>query len=224
MWATCSSEIMLHLGKRIDPAPPASANLAHDPAAVRQGEDFRCGSGLGGSRSLRRDQVYTGRGAQGRFIRHAGALTLAVVALTVAMIVSSPGGLLVAAVRLAALPTERFLPAVGATITLATIAVTAEIEHRPTGREVTKALAENRGTSSRHRFREAAVDNRHRSWQDDSRERTWRSLIGAPNEKPRLLQQPGFSSVSLREIILPNPTLPASACGDDAQSRNRLRR
>ena len=85
------------------------------------------------------------------------------------MIGASVGILLVATVRLAALLTEGFLAAAGAAITLAAITVTAEIEHRPTGRKVTKALAENRGTSRRHRFREAAVDNRRRSWQDDSR-------------------------------------------------------
>jgi hypothetical protein len=85
------------------------------------------------------------------------------------MIGASVGILLVATVRLAALPAEGLLAATGAAITLAAIAVTAEIEHHATGRKVANALAENCGTSSRHRFREAAVDNRRRSWQDDSR-------------------------------------------------------
>jgi hypothetical protein len=85
------------------------------------------------------------------------------------MIGASVGILLVATVRLAALLAEGFLAAVGAAITLAAITVTAEIEHLATGRKVANALAENRGTSRRHRFREAAVDNRRRSWQDDSR-------------------------------------------------------
>jgi hypothetical protein len=164
---------MLHLGKRIDPTPPASANLAHDPAGlqfrVRGGEDFRRGSGLDGPRSLRRDQVRTGRTAEGRLIRHAGAPTLAIGALAIAMVEAPFGTLLMAAVGFTALSAAGFLAATEAAITLATIAVRAEIEHRPTGRKVTNSLAKNRGTSGRHRFREAAVDNRRRSWQDDSR-------------------------------------------------------
>jgi len=140
------------------------------------------------------------------------------------MIGASVGIWLVATVRLAALLAEGFLAAGGAAITLAAITVTAEREPLAPGRKGANALAENRGTSRRHRFQEAAVDNRRRSWQEDSRERTWRSSIGAPHEKPRLLQQPGFSSVSLREIILPNSTSPDGASGDDIYSQNRLRR
>jgi hypothetical protein len=98
-----------------------------------------------------------------------GAQPLAVVALAVAMILTPFGGLLMAAVRLAALQTEGFLTATEAAITLAAITVAAEIEYRPTGRKVTDPLAENCGTSGRHRLREAAVDNQRRSWQDDSR-------------------------------------------------------
>jgi hypothetical protein len=44
------------------------------------------------------------------------------------------------------------------------------------------------------------------------------NMLGT-HEKPRLREQPGFSSVSLREIILPNLTFPAPAGGDDAQSQ-----
>jgi hypothetical protein len=46
-----------------------------------------------------------------------------------------------------------------------------------------------------------------------------RSLIRATNEKPRLGKQPGFSSVHLREPILPNLTAPEHACGDDIQTK-----
>jgi hypothetical protein len=49
-------------------------------------------------------------------------------------------------------------------------------------------------------------------------------LTGATNEKPRLRKQPGFSSLHLQELILPNPTIPKRACGDDTQTQNRLRR
>jgi hypothetical protein len=77
--------------------------------------------------------------------------------------------LLIPAVGLAALEAAGFLAAMGTAITLAAVAMAAEIEHCPTRRKVTNALAENRGTSGQHRLREAAVDNRRRSWQDDSR-------------------------------------------------------
>jgi len=49
-------------------------------------------------------------------------------------------------------------------------------------------------------------------------------LTGATNEKPRLGKQPGFSSLHLQELILPNPAVPERACGDDTQTQNRLRR
>jgi hypothetical protein len=77
--------------------------------------------------------------------------------------------LLIAAVGLVALPATRFVTATGTAITLATITVRTEIKHRAAGRKVTRALAKNSGTSNRHRFREGALDNRRRSWQDDSR-------------------------------------------------------
>src|SRR5947207_1643804 len=38
------------------------------------------------------------------------------------------------------------------------------------------------------------------------------------HEKPRLREQPEFSSVSLKEIVLLNSTFPESAYGDDADS------
>lgn len=49
-------------------------------------------------------------------------------------------------------------------------------------------------------------------------------LIGATNEKPRLGKQPGFSSLHLQELILPNPAVLERAYGDDTQNENRLRR
>jgi hypothetical protein len=77
--------------------------------------------------------------------------------------------LLIAAVGLTALPAAGFLAATEAAITLAAVTVTAEIKNRTAGRKVTHALAKDRGTSNGHRFREGALDNRRRSWQDDSR-------------------------------------------------------
>ena len=104
-----------------------------------------------------------GRNRKGRLIRHAGFQALAVIALAVTMIETPFKTLLMAAVGLAALQAKGFLPATGGTVALATIAVAAEIEHRPTGRKTADPLAENRGTSNTHRFGEAAVDNRRRS-------------------------------------------------------------
>jgi hypothetical protein len=77
--------------------------------------------------------------------------------------------LLIAAVSLAALETAGFFPAMRTAITLAVVTALAEIKHRAAGRKVTHALVKNSGTSNRHRFREGALDNRRRSWQDDSR-------------------------------------------------------
>jgi len=85
---------------------------------------------------------------------------LAILTLTVAMILTSFAGLLMAAVGLAALQAKSFLPATGGAVALATIAVAAEIEHRSTGRKPADPLAEDRGTSNTHRFGKAAVDNR----------------------------------------------------------------
>jgi hypothetical protein len=77
--------------------------------------------------------------------------------------------LMIAAVGLPALQTAGFLAAAGAAITLAAITVAAEIEDCTAGRKAANPLTKNRGTCGRHRFGEAAVDNRRRSWQDDSR-------------------------------------------------------
>ena len=49
-------------------------------------------------------------------------------------------------------------------------------------------------------------------------------LTGATNEKPRLGKQPGFSSLHLQELILPNPAVSERTSGDDIPSKNRLRR
>jgi len=77
--------------------------------------------------------------------------------------------LLIAAVSLTALLARGFFPATGTAITLTTITMRTEIKYRTAGRKVTHALAKNRGPSNRHRLREGALDNRRRSWQDDSR-------------------------------------------------------
>ena len=194
---------MLHLGKRIHPAPPATADLTDDPS----GADCcpRRRPKLHRQRSLRRlgswkhDQIHIGRGTQGRLIRHAGALTLSVLALAVAMILTPPGCSLVAAVGLAALDAARFFVTARAAVLLASITVRAEVKHRPAGRETAHALTKDCRTSSRHRFCEGALDNRHRSWQGDSR------LVGAPLESgppmknPWLHKQAGFSSLRLPE-------------------------
>jgi hypothetical protein len=104
-------------------------------------------------------------------ICHASFQAPAVLSLAVAMVAPplQAETSVIATVGLRVLQAAGFLAATRAAITLAAITVAAEREHRATGREVTNAWAESRGTSGRHRFREAAVDNRRRSWQDDSR-------------------------------------------------------
>jgi hypothetical protein len=89
--------------------------------------------------------------------------------LTVAVIGASVGILLVTTIGLAALEAESFLAATGTAIALAAVTMAAEIKNRAAGRKVTQALAKDCGTRNRHRFREGALDNRRRSWQDDSR-------------------------------------------------------
>jgi hypothetical protein len=147
---------MLDLGKRIYPAPPASADLTDDPAGRVFGagrrEKSRRRSGLHGLRSRRHDQIHTGRSAQGRLIRHADFQAAAVGVLAVAMIEAPFETLLVTAVGLAALQAAGFFAATRTAITLATITMRAEIKHHAAGRKVTHALAKGCGTSNRHRF------------------------------------------------------------------------
>jgi len=77
--------------------------------------------------------------------------------------------LVIAAVGLAALQTAGFFTTAEAAILLAPITTAAEIKHRPAGRKATYSLAKDCGTRRGHRFRAEALDNRRRSWQDDSR-------------------------------------------------------
>jgi hypothetical protein len=102
-------------------------------------------------------------------IRHAGALTLAVLALAVAMIRATFGGLLMSAVGFPALETAGFFTTSGAAVLLTPITVRTEIEHRPGERKATHALTKDCRTRDRHRFGEGALDNRRRSCKDDSR-------------------------------------------------------
>jgi hypothetical protein len=74
-----------------------------------------------------------------------------------------PETFVIATVGLAALEAAGFFPTTGSAITLATITVRAEIEHRAAERKVTHTLAKDRGTRNRHRLREGALDNRRRS-------------------------------------------------------------
>jgi hypothetical protein len=164
---------MLHLGKRVHPAPPAAADLTYDPAGpdgcARGGAEVRRRSGLDRLTGRRHRQVHIDRNPKGRFIRHAGALALPILALAVAMVRTPFGGLLMAAVSLAALEAKGFLTATGAAITLAPVTTATEVKHHAAGRKVAYALAKDCRAGCRHRFGEGALDNRRRSWQDDSR-------------------------------------------------------
>src|SRR5271157_581998 len=133
---------MLHLGKRIDPAPPAAADLT-DHLCRSAGRGMERRSGLPRLTSRRHRQVRTGRSAQGRLICHASLQALAVLALTLAVVEASLEAetLVIAAVGLAALETAGFLTATQAAVTLAAVTVTAEIKYRAAGRKVTHTLA-----------------------------------------------------------------------------------
>ena len=77
--------------------------------------------------------------------------------------------LFIAAVGLTALPAAGFFATAEAAILLAPITTAAEIKHRAAGRKATHTLTKDCGTGRRHRFGEETLDNRRRSWQDDSR-------------------------------------------------------
>jgi len=66
-------------------------------------------------------------------IRHARFQASAILPLAVAVIVTSLGTLLMAAVGLAALEAAGFFTAMGTAITLAAVTMAAEIEHAPQG-------------------------------------------------------------------------------------------
>jgi len=99
----------------------------------------------------------------------AGALTLPVLALSDAMILMAPEGLVMATVGFAALQTAGFFTTSEGAELLAPITMRAEIEHRPAGRKAAHTLTKDAGTSNWHRLGEGALDNRRRSWKDDSR-------------------------------------------------------
>src|SRR6516164_4403742 len=178
------------MGERINPATPATTDLAYDPAALRwpAGNAAEARGRRGRQDSDRRPLGQAGRSGRGlgRFIRHAGALALAIVALAVAMILTPFRGLLMAAVGLAALQTEGFLAAVRTAVALSAVTATAEIKDRATSRPVTNPLSEDQGTAIGHRSPQAVLDNRGPSWQDEARTWMWRVLNGS------LPKQPGF--------------------------------
>ena len=174
MRATCSSGIMLPPREKDSPSAPGDRRSDRRPSrrvicSVCGKAKIRRGSGLDRLRSRRRRQIHTGRSTKGRLIRHADALALAILALAVAMILTSPGGVLMAAIGFPALETAGSFTTSGAAVLLAPITVRAEVKHRPTGRKATHTLTKDCGTSDRHRFGEGALDNRRRSWKDDSR-------------------------------------------------------
>jgi len=76
-------------------------------------------------------------------IRHAGALTLSVLALAVAMILTPPGSSLMAAVGFPALQPAGFFTTAWAAVLLTPITGRAEIEHRPAGRKATHPLTKS---------------------------------------------------------------------------------
>jgi hypothetical protein len=126
---------------------------------------------VNGLRSPRRGQVRTRRRTKGRLICHARFQALAILALALTMIKSpiQAEALFIAAVGLAALEPAGLFTASRAAILLAPITVAAEIKHRAAGRKATRTLTNDCRTDRRHRFREEALDNRHRPWQYTSR-------------------------------------------------------
>src|SRR6516165_6260923 len=210
MAAFRSVEIMLHLrrwgkGSTQRPRRPQIWHTTQPRCGGRPETRRKLGAGEAGKTANRRPLGQAGRSGRGlgRFIRHAGALALAIVALAVAMILTPFRGLLMAAVGLAALQTEGFLAAVRTAVALSAVTATAEIKDRATSRPVTNPLSEDQGTAIGHRSPQAVLDNRGPSWQDEARTWMWRVLNGSFHKKPRLPKQPGFSYSCLGLLILP---------------------
>jgi len=99
-------------------------------------------------------------------IRHAGLhATLAILALTVAMIQPAFQALLMAAVGAAPLLQTRSNPASGAAIALAAITMLADPEHDLTSAAAANPLPENRFAMKRHARHRRGLDNGNGSWQ-----------------------------------------------------------
>ena len=207
----------------IHPRKDSPGDLTYHPARARlcawRGPGFHGWKGLDELRSRRRDQVGTGRRAKGRLIRHAGFQAAAVLTLAVAMIVTAPGGLLMAAIGSAALLAASFLPAAGAAITLAAITVAVDIKHPAAGRKATNELVKDGGTGPRHWFRKGTLDNRRRSCQDGS----WLLELrrsGPPVKNPGWWNNRGSPLCASGRRILSNPEVsPNTPAGDDAHSQ-----
>jgi len=154
-----------------------------------------------------------GKPAKGTLIRHALlAAPLAVGVLTIPMIETAFRALLVAAVRLVAFLAARFLSATRAAVPLSAITMTAQIENSEARGEAANPLTENSWAGSGHRSPEAELDNRRRSWQDDSHTDLEVLDLGPPNKKPGCSNNRVFSSafeyVSYQN--LPSPKTPAA--------------
>jgi len=173
--------------KRIDETAPAPTDLADDPAEIPgnwNGERaFRHPSRRGRRLGLRHGHPRMGKPAKRTLIRHAlFAAPLAVGVLTIPMIETAFRALLVAAVRLVAFLAARFLSATRAAVPLSAITMTAQIENSEARGEAANSLTENSWAGSGHRSPEAELDNRRRSWQDDSHTDLEVLDLGPPNK------------------------------------------
>lgn len=110
----------------------------------------------------------------GSLICHAGVQSLAVLALSIAMITTPFGAqtLLITAIGFLTLQATGFSPATVVAIPLAAITVAADIKHPTAGSIVTNDLVKDRGTDSRHASGESGEGTLYklcRSCEDGSR-------------------------------------------------------
>jgi len=178
--------------KRIDPAAPTPADQTHHPTPIlrsRVGEgEFRRWGRLNRWQWPGRGHPRTRQRGKGTLIRHARLSAAPTIgSLTIPMIQTSFGTLLVAAIGLLALLAARFFPAPGAAVSLPPVTMTAEIKNRATRRKMTNPLTKNGLTREGHRHPEAELDNRRQSWQDDSHTDLEVLHLGPPIKRPRLL-------------------------------------
>jgi len=159
---------------------------------LRRGRQGRLAPAL--SWGHRRRQVAREKWLRARSIRHAGQCpALTVGSLSVAVIESALGGLLVKTIRpstlFVAVPRSAALTAV----TLSTVTGPADPEQRTAERVATTALSKNKLTALAHPCPGRAMDKDRRLWEAEWRSEGWLPLPGVTLTNPGRCERPGFS-------------------------------
>ena len=158
-------------------------------------------------------QVARGKWLRARSIRHAGQCpTLTVGSLSVAVIESTFGGLLVKTVSPSALFVAVLREAALTAVTLPAVAGAADPEQRPAERVATTALSKNKLIALAHACPGRAMDKDRRLWEAEWRSEGWLPLPGPAVTTPVAVNGRGSLFRPPAHTI---PKLPSSsrACG-----------